>query len=594
MPKILVADDNSNIQKMVGLALKDQGIDVVAVGNGEAAVRKIADVRPDLVLADVFMPVRNGYEVCQFVKMDSSLSHIPVILLVGAFDPLDEQEAQRVGADGVLKKPFIPPDPLISMVKSALQRSGSSPAGTPAASAEKLEESTPFGAKEMPQPANASVPAVMASPVPEFNLGSSPEALNESFVEDVPPRPEPFRIDSGSQPVAFGSLLETPAEAAEVKEPAEDDSNFTAASSPEFAMEHDWRDRDEEEMDAEEEDEEPAAWRPEGTEDTEEVQAAKTKKPKSSTNDWRMGGFEVANKSRSTGWEPEEEAPAPSTVETAAPAASSRIPATSAPTETLAPAAKSRVPEMPATPPAPVKPVQEESPVPSKPFIAETWKPPVAPVVPPPAAVGPPSINKMPVTEKATAVVEDSKAKAEAETKPAAEKKDGKDSWFSVSSSPWEGEIQKASQLASTWDAPSVSASKNGNEKASEATPIPETAAVIEEAALPPATVEAIREEAAQVAEDATFILETPETASSNGDSFYAHEEEGVLEPNSPTAKAAAPAPAPSATPAPNMDDLVAKVLAKMNPDVLQAVTREILKPVVEAMVKEELKSKKS
>src|SRR5207247_7884884 len=109
---------------MVGLALKDQGIDVVAVGNGEAAVRKIADVGPDLVLADVFMPVRNGYEVCQFVKMDSALSHIPVILLVGAFDPLDEQEAQRVGADGVLKKPFVPADPLISMVKSALTRAG--------------------------------------------------------------------------------------------------------------------------------------------------------------------------------------------------------------------------------------------------------------------------------------------------------------------------------------------------------------------------------------------------------------------------------------------------------------------------------------
>src|SRR6184192_2697091 len=129
--KILVADDNSNIQKMVGLALKDAGIDVVAVGNGEAAVRKIADVRPDLVLADVFMPVRNGYEVCQFVKMDSSLSHIPVILLVGAFDPLDEQEAQRVGADGVLKKPFIPPDPLISMVKAALQASGAGHTSAP-------------------------------------------------------------------------------------------------------------------------------------------------------------------------------------------------------------------------------------------------------------------------------------------------------------------------------------------------------------------------------------------------------------------------------------------------------------------------------
>src|SRR5271154_4904431 len=122
--KILVADDNSNIQKMVGLALKDQGIDVVAVGNGEAAVRKISDIHPDLVLADVFMPVRNGYEVCQYVKQDPALAHIPVILLVGAFDPLDEQEAQRVGADGVLKKPFVPPDPLIAMVKAALTRAG--------------------------------------------------------------------------------------------------------------------------------------------------------------------------------------------------------------------------------------------------------------------------------------------------------------------------------------------------------------------------------------------------------------------------------------------------------------------------------------
>src|SRR6202158_1206557 len=119
---ILVADDNSNIQKMVGLALKDHGIDVVAVGNGEAAVRRIPDVHPDLILADIFMPVRNGYEVCEFVKKDPQYSHIPVILLVGAFDPLDEHEAQRVGADGILKKPFVPPDPLIAMVKTLLDR----------------------------------------------------------------------------------------------------------------------------------------------------------------------------------------------------------------------------------------------------------------------------------------------------------------------------------------------------------------------------------------------------------------------------------------------------------------------------------------
>src|SRR5713226_686319 len=151
--KILVADDNSNIQKMVALVLKDQGIDVVAVGNGEAAVGKISDMRPDLVLADVFMPVRSGYEVCEFVKSDRSLSHIPVILLVGAFDPLDEQEAQRVGADGVLKKPFVPPEPLISMVKSALSRSSVSP----------THGSTPAIAQEVPPASRVNPAPVVAS-----------------------------------------------------------------------------------------------------------------------------------------------------------------------------------------------------------------------------------------------------------------------------------------------------------------------------------------------------------------------------------------------------------------------------------------------
>ena len=576
MPRILVADDNSNIQKMVGLALKDQGIDVVAVGNGEAAVRKIADVRPDLVLADVFMPVRNGYEVCQFVKMDSALAHIPVILLVGAFDPLDEQEAQRVGADGVLKKPFIPPDPLISMVKSALQRSGSA-SGHAGASAEKFDEPAPFGTKEMLTPANANVPTVPATPlqpvVQEFNLGGAPEAMNESFVEDVATRPEPLKIDSGSQPVAFGSLLETPGETTEA---VEDDSSFTTPTSPEFTMEHDWRDREQEGMDAQEEDEEePAGWRPEGTADVEVEQApaAQAKKSKSSANDWRMGGFEAVSKARSTGWEPEEETPAP--------------------VETLAPAASGRVPEAPVTPPPapvqpmhPAKPVQEVTPVPSKPFVTETWTPPAAPVMPAAPATSL-TASETRVTETATAVVEE-KPGADSEAKPAPEKKDGKDAWFSVSSSPWESEIQKASQLASTWDAPTVPVPKNGHEKTAQVSQ--ETQAVIEEAALPPAAVEAIREEAAHAAEDATFILETAETASSEGGSFYAREEDEVLEPNSPPPQA----PNPASTPSPNMDDLVAKVLAKMNPEVLQAVTREILKPVVEAMVQEELKLKKS
>jgi CheY-like chemotaxis protein len=123
VPIILVADDNSNIQKMVSLALKDEGVQVISVGNGEAAVKKMRESTPDLILADIFMPVRSGYEVCEYVKRDPKLAHIPVVLLAGAFDPFDEREAQRVGADAVLKKPFVPPDPLVKPGKDAARQS---------------------------------------------------------------------------------------------------------------------------------------------------------------------------------------------------------------------------------------------------------------------------------------------------------------------------------------------------------------------------------------------------------------------------------------------------------------------------------------
>ncbi|HEX2714862.1 MAG TPA: response regulator [Candidatus Acidoferrales bacterium] len=193
MATILVADDNSNIQKMVGLALKDQGIDVVAVGNGEAAVRKIPEAVPDLILADTFMPVRNGYEVCEFVKKDARYSHIPVVLLVGAFDPLDEQEAQRVRADGVLKKPFVPPDPLVTMVKALLEKSG---------------RLVPVAATAFAPAAEKTAAAESAAPAeplpPPFDLAQPEEPL-----VDV----APANIDFGKSgtPLAFGELLETSA-----------------------------------------------------------------------------------------------------------------------------------------------------------------------------------------------------------------------------------------------------------------------------------------------------------------------------------------------------------------------------------------------
>ena len=542
MAKILVADDNSNIQKMVGLALRDQGIEVVAVGNGEAAVRKISDIRPDLVLADVFMPVRNGYEVCQYVKSDPSLAHIPVILLVGAFDPLDEQEAQRVGADGVLKKPFVPPDPLISMVKSALQRAAALHGNTSAA---KAPEPAVMKASDLLTPSGAAGPAIGSTPVETDALHAAIASSNEeSFVDEVPARPEPVRIDSGSQMVAFGSLLETPANE------REEDIGFLPPAHPELATERDWRDPDLEEMDEEAEEEKPdAPWR------REEADSYIDVGPTSGAKDWRAGSFEqiLARKAKGESWEPTDEDP--ELVE-AAPAASNLM--TEAPVTASIPEATELTGAISTTP-----------------LAADAW-----------ATAASPVSQENSSTETVTAVEEvkergrsfaESVVATAPEVQPVEpETKTSKESWFSVPSNPWSAEMEKANRLASAWDAAvpvaAPPASSNGAEKAAGAAS-ETTQKAIEEAALPAAAVEAVQKEAASVAEGARLTAEE-QAASEN---FYARQEatEAAASKN-------------------NMDDVVAKVLARMSPEVLQAVTREILKPVVEAMVKEEMKLKKS
>ncbi len=104
--KLLLADDSATIQKVIDLTFADEGVQVVSVSNGQEAIDRLLEVKPDVVLADVFMPSPNGYEVCEYVKTNEQLKHIPVMLLVGSFEPFDEAEARRVGADDILTKPF--------------------------------------------------------------------------------------------------------------------------------------------------------------------------------------------------------------------------------------------------------------------------------------------------------------------------------------------------------------------------------------------------------------------------------------------------------------------------------------------------------
>src|SRR5687768_10349284 len=104
--KLLLADDSATIQKVIDLTFADEGVRVMAVSSGQEALDQILEFAPDIVLADVFMPSPDGYEVCRYVKTNEKLKHIPVMLLVGSFEPFDEAEARRVGADDILTKPF--------------------------------------------------------------------------------------------------------------------------------------------------------------------------------------------------------------------------------------------------------------------------------------------------------------------------------------------------------------------------------------------------------------------------------------------------------------------------------------------------------
>ena len=104
--KILLADDSVTAQNMGRKILADAGYEVIAVNNGSAALKKIAELKPDLVILDVYMPGYSGLEVCQRLKESQETARIPVLLSVGKLEPFKPEEAQRVRAEGYIVKPF--------------------------------------------------------------------------------------------------------------------------------------------------------------------------------------------------------------------------------------------------------------------------------------------------------------------------------------------------------------------------------------------------------------------------------------------------------------------------------------------------------
>jgi CheY-like chemotaxis protein len=173
---LLLADDSVTIQRVIELTFADEDVQVVAVSDGDEAIARLNKTPPDIVLADVGMPGKNGYEVAQHIKSTPRLSHIPVVLLTGAFEPIDQAKAAAVGCDGVLAKPF-EPQLVIGRVKELLSKSKSAAASSavaqaaPAPAAASSMSAVPAGSKPVPvaapapPPVAAQVPAAPPPPV---------------------------------------------------------------------------------------------------------------------------------------------------------------------------------------------------------------------------------------------------------------------------------------------------------------------------------------------------------------------------------------------------------------------------------------------
>jgi CheY-like chemotaxis protein len=204
---VLVADDSLTLQRMAADILASAGLEVVTVSNGVTAIRKLATAKPHVIVADVSMPGKDGYELCDFVKKSPELAHVAVLLAVSDLEPYDEGRGAQVRADGIIRKPFDAAELL-----AAVQKSMPAPAG-PAADAEAAAK------QEGP---NATLDAEAADHELRADRGST--GMAEVTLEEG---------------LAFGDLLEAvspveasgPASAATTQPPAFEASGGSAESS---------------------------------------------------------------------------------------------------------------------------------------------------------------------------------------------------------------------------------------------------------------------------------------------------------------------------------------------------------------------------
>jgi CheY-like chemotaxis protein len=188
-------------QNMGRKILSESGYDVTTVSNGAAAVKKIAEVKPDLVILDIYMPGYTGLEVCERVRANFDTANLPVLLTVGKMEPYRAEDGAKVRADGVIVKPFEATD-LLAVVKKLSEKIPAAPVKPSAEEEPEQEESTfqQFSQPEPAMPSQVEVPAEIAvAPalaMEEFSTGqagafASPQMNWSAPVELVVEHPAP-------------------------------------------------------------------------------------------------------------------------------------------------------------------------------------------------------------------------------------------------------------------------------------------------------------------------------------------------------------------------------------------------------------------
>lgn len=180
MHRILLADDSPHAQRMGERILRDEGYEVVSVTDGETALLRLADVDPDLVLADVFLPGRTGLDMCRYIKAHPEHRHVRIVLTAGMLKVFDEAEAKSAGADAIIKKPF-EASAVLELIKPLVAQAAAERSGAPRTPIEIAPTIAPRKQASKPAPAPIAPPAVPPVSDEELLRAAVTVALDAAF-----------------------------------------------------------------------------------------------------------------------------------------------------------------------------------------------------------------------------------------------------------------------------------------------------------------------------------------------------------------------------------------------------------------------------